>query len=130
MAKPSSAWRSSERGFFTLIALLVVIVIIAILFATQYGGPARRGGTSGAPGEPHTVLGGAVNRADATLCRNNLAQLRAAITIYQGNYNAFPPSLDELQSGVTLTCPVGREPYEYDPNTGAVRCVHPGHGAF
>jgi type II secretory pathway pseudopilin PulG len=124
------AWRRSERGFLTLIALLVVIVIIGILFATQMGG--LGGGGSSVPGEPGTMLGGAVNRADATVCRNNLNQLRSAIAIYQANNGAFPPSLEALQSNVSLalTCPVGGEPYQYDATTGQVHCVHPGHEGF
>ena len=126
-----SAWRRSEGGFLMLIGLLVVLVIIMILYKSQFGGPAG-GGNSGAPGEPQTTLGGAVDRADQTVCRNNLAQLRAAIAIYQGNAGSFPPSLDVLQSGqsLALSCPVGGEPYQYDPNTGAVRCMHPGHASF
>lgn len=128
-----SGWRSSERGFLTLIALLVVIVIIGILFASQYGGRTRRSAQTGGrvpAGESQTLLGGAVDRADATLCLNNVKQLRMAISIYQGNMGTFPGSLAELQSGVTLACPVGEEPYEYDPNTGVVRCVHPGHERY
>jgi competence protein ComGC len=123
-----SGWRSSERGFLMLIGLLVVLVIIMILYKSEFGGPAP--GASNAPGEPQTMLGGAVNQADKTVCRNNLAQLRAAITIYQGNNGSFPPSLDALQSNVVLKCPVGSEPYQYDAATGTVHCTHPGHESF
>jgi len=123
-----SAWRRSERGFLMLIGLLVVLVIIMLLYKTQFGGPAPGG--SSAPGEPQTTLGGSVNQAEKTVCRNNLAQLRAAIAIYQGNYGGFPPSLDALQSNVALHCPVGEEPYQYDPATGTVHCVHRGHESF
>lgn len=125
----SSAWHSGQRGYLTLIALLVVIVIIGILFATQYGGSPRRTGPT-PRGESQTLLGGAVDRADATVCRNNLNQLRAAIQVYQANAQAWPPDLESLQAGVRLQCPVGREPYQYDPLTGAVHCMHPGHENF
>jgi hypothetical protein len=123
------AWRSSQRGYLTLIALLVVIVIIGILFATQYGGRSRAG-RPGAPGGAQTTLGGAVERADSVLCRNNLSQLRAAISVFQANSGAFPASLEELQANAALKCPVGGEPYQYDANTGTVRCVHPSHEGF
>jgi competence protein ComGC len=123
-----SGWRSSERGFLMLIGLLVVLVIIMILYKSEFGGPV--GGGSAAPGGPQTMLGGAVDRADQTICRNNLSQLRAAITIYQGNNGTFPPSLEALQSNVVLKCPVGGEPYQYDPATGTVHCTHPGHESF
>jgi hypothetical protein len=59
----SSAWHSGQRGYLTLIALLVVIVIIGILFATQYGGSPRRTGPT-PRGESQTLLGGAVDRAN------------------------------------------------------------------
>lgn len=124
-----SAWRSGQRGYLTLIALLVVIVIIGILFATQYGGPPRRTGPT-PPGESKTLLGGAVDRADATVCRNNLTQLRTAIQVYQANAQAWPPDLESLEAGVPRRCPVGGEPYQYDPLTGAAHCVHPGHENF
>jgi hypothetical protein len=123
-----SAWRSSERGFLALIGLLVVLVIIMLLYRNEFGGPA--GGRSG---EPQTTLGGSINRAESTVCRNNLQQLRVAIGIYQGNNGSFPPSLDTLQQSTTslvLACPVGNEPYQYDADTGAVHCVHPGHESY
>jgi len=129
-----SGWRSRERGFLTLIALLVVIVIIAILFATQFGG--RPSATPGAPaqsggrGGPQTLLGAAVERADSAVCRNNLSQLRAAIGVYQANTGSNPLSLADLQANLRLNCPVGGEPYQYDPTSGAVHCTHPGHQSY
>ncbi len=117
-----------ERGFLTLIGLLIVIVIIGILMA-MYGMPGGGGGSSGT-GAPITVMGGAKTRAQGVLCQNNLQQLRVAIGIYQGNNQTFPPSLDAANAGISLNCPVGGEPYDYDPTTGQVHCVHPGHERF
>ncbi|MDH4179594.1 MAG: hypothetical protein OEV33_03715, partial [Armatimonadota bacterium] len=77
-----------------------------------------------------TVIGGTKDRAQDVVCRNNLAQLRAAIGIQAGTSGVNPPSLDSLHAGVDLACPGGDEPYEYDPATGRVSCVHPGHGSF
>jgi type II secretory pathway pseudopilin PulG len=137
-----SAWRSGERGiarhsrerssreggFFTLIGLIVVIAIIAILMA-MYGMPG--GGTgSSSSSSPATIAGGAKQRAQGVLCQNNLQQLRAAIAIYQGSNQAYPPSLESLNAGVALSCPVGGEAYEYDPTAGQVHCAHPGHGQY
>lgn len=123
-----SAWPSAQRGYLTLIALLVVIVIIAILFSLYGGGPSAGGGAAGTGG---TVLGGAIDRARGVTCRNNLQQIRAAISTYSGmNDGSFPPSLDTLQLGVPLQCPEGGEPYQYDPTTGQVHCLHPGHQSF
>ena len=66
-----------ERGFLTLIGLLVVIVIIGIMLA-MYAGPGGEGGGLSLP----------------------------------------------------ATCPVGEEPYDYDPTTGQIHCVHPGHERY
>ncbi len=121
-----SDWRKAEQGFFTLIALLIVMVIIGILFAMYAGGPGP-GPSSQSGGSAISTLGGAKERANAVLCRNNLSQLRAAVAAYAANAGGSPSSLQELQAGVSLTCPVGGEPYQYDPASGRVRCIHPGH---
>jgi len=126
---PSWEWRSGERGFLTLIGLLLVIVIIGILFA-MYAGGLGGGGSPATGGGAATTLGGAKNRASDTVCRNNLSQLRAAISIYAGTAGSNPSSLDSVQPGVSLTCPLGGEPYQYDPLSGKVKCVHPGHGNY
>lgn len=123
------AWPETQRGYLTLIALLVVIVIIAILFSRYGGGPSAGGGSAGGTGG--TVLGGAIDRAKGVTCRNNLQQIRAAISTYSGmNDGSFPPSLETLQLGIPLQCPEGGEPYQYDATTGQVHCVHPRHENF
>jgi len=126
-ASHPSAWRRSERGFLTLIGLLVVIVIIGILFALYFGGT---GPKSAGPAGATTTPGRAVEQARDVVCRNNLAQIRAAIQTYVATSGAYPPSLESLEVGIPLNCPVGGEPYVYDPATGQVHCVHPGHGRY
>ena len=127
LARRSRERSSREGGFFTLIGLLIVIAIIGILMA-MYGMPG--GGGSSSSGTPISVAGGAKERAEDVLCQNNVQQLRAAIAIYQGNSQSWPPSLESLNSGVGLTCPVGGEPYDYDPSAGQVHCIHSGHERF
>jgi len=128
MVRHRSALCSSQRGFFTLIGLLAALVIIGILFAL-YGLPGGLGGSSSG-GNAVSVAGGAKQRAEDVVCRNNLSQIRAAISIYSSTNGGYPPSLDALQLGVPMSCPEGGEPYDYDPATGQVHCVHPGHGGF
>jgi hypothetical protein len=118
----------SSSGFFTLIGLLLAIVIIAILLA-MYVLPGGSGGAGGV-GDSKNVITGSTSRARDAVCRNNLAQLRAAIGIRAGTGAGNPPSLEGLSAGVELSCPAGGEPYHYDPATGEVHCVHPGHENF
>jgi len=135
MRRPSG-WRRSEAGFLVLIEILVAVVIIAMLasyFLT--GSPAgTSGGGSGvaAPitGEHTSIPGKAMDEAESAVCRNNLQQVRAAIATYQATNGGFPPDLQSLQVGVPLTCPVGGEPYQYDPNTGQVNCTHHRHEGY
>jgi hypothetical protein len=131
MTKHRLALPSGQRGFFTLIGLLLALVIIVILLS-MYGLPGGTGGPggTGSSGDAVTIVGGTKNRAQDTVCRNNLAQLRAAIGIQVGTTGVNPPSLDGLNAGVDLACPGSGEPYEYDPSTGQVHCVHPGHESF
>lgn len=123
-----SGWSSPQGGFFTLIGLLLALVIIGILLA-MYLLPGGTGG-SGSGGDAVTVLGGTKNRAQDAVCRNNLAQLRAAIGIRAATGSGNPASLEGLNAGVDLACPAGGEPYRYDPATGNVSCRHPGHESF
>ncbi len=129
MRNPRLGWRKAEGGYFTLIGLLLVIVIIGILF-DMYGGGFGGGGSPGAGGGAASTLGGAKGRAQDVLCQNNLQQQRYAISIYQSSAGTAPPSLESLQSHISLTCPEGGEAYQYDPSSGQVHCIHPGHGDF
>jgi hypothetical protein len=123
--------RRSSGGFFTLIGLLLAIVIIGILLVMYVlpGGTGGVGGTGGT-GDTTTIITGTKGRAQDAVCRNNLAQLRAAIGIQAGTGSGNPPSLAGLSAGVDLSCPSEGEPYEYDPSTGQVSCLHPGHESF
>jgi len=120
---------NSERGYLTLIGLLIAIVIIGILFALYAGGPTV-GPSPEREGAATTTLGGAKRSAQGALCRNNLSQLRAAVSLYVSNSGSYPPSLEALDAGVSLRCPVGGEPYQYDFTAGKVHCVHPGHEGY
>jgi hypothetical protein len=124
------AWRDSRAGFWALIELLIVAIIIAVAVSYYLTSQRMVGAVSGGkPGnyDATTVPGVALERAKGVECQNNLQQLRAAIATYQANNGTFPSSLEELQSNVPLQCPVGGEPYTYDPSTGQVHCVHRSH---
>jgi hypothetical protein len=126
-----------EGGFLSLISLLLTLVIICLLAVYFLRGPGGFGGATGGAGAGASGAGGgvggavaAMNKAKEATCRNNLQQLRTAIQIFVSNGEGNPESLEQLAAtspGLQLKCPVGGEPYEYDPETGTVKCVHPGH---
>jgi len=110
----------------TLIGLLAVIVIISIMAVVflKPGGDGRNKGKS----MPTQVK----ERAQGVECKNNLNQLRQAIMMMTQTDEAKPKSLREI-SGIPesmFSCPVGGQPYQYDPSTGQVRCVCPGHERY
>jgi hypothetical protein len=108
----------------TLIGLLVVVAIILTLTVVYMGGGSRGGDSKG----PKTVPGRAQDQAYGVHCMNNLNQVRQALQIAQMELDAYPKSLRDLNlQPEMLRCPVGGEPYQYDPTTGKVRCLHPGH---
>jgi prepilin-type N-terminal cleavage/methylation domain-containing protein len=116
---------SGRRRAFSLVEILVVVVIIMILAAIML--PRYLGGAKDAAGKKTTSP---MNAAKGVDCANNLSQIRLAIqTQTLGDEENKPKSLTELKGmpASMFVCPVGKEPYQYDPATGQVRCVHPGH---
>jgi prepilin-type N-terminal cleavage/methylation domain-containing protein len=116
---------SGNRRAFSLVEILVVVVIIMILAAIML--PRYLGGAKNAAGQK---TASPMQRAKGVDCANNLSQIRLAYQAQTiGDDENKPRSLAELRgpSPSMLACPVGKEPYQFDPATGAVRCVHPGH---
>lgn len=119
----------------TLVATLVVIAIMGIL-AVALLKPWAVGGTAKparADGKGNTVPGLVKLKAEDTVCRSNLGQVRLAIQVATSSgEDAMPTSLNDLRGlpREFLSCPLGKEPYAYDPTTGTVRCVHPGHEKY
>ncbi len=117
------------RRAFTLIEILIVLVIImalaALLLPHYLGGVTADGKKVRAP----------VTMAKDTICQEYLGQVRMAISMNKNMDTdadaANPRSLAELKLPYEVThCPVGGEPYVYNPQTGEVRCPHPGHQNF
>ena len=122
-----------EKGF-TLISTLVTIALI--LFLAVYLMNGSGGGSLRKDGEGKTYLGAAMARAKDANCIQQLQQVRAGLEIATDPVeNTRPPALKDLRLGESFyRCPIGKEPYTYDPAAGttreSVKCPHPGHEKY
>lgn len=120
----------------SLAASLVVILIIAILAVVMMKGSGAFGGgkSTRADGRGTTVPGMVKAKAEDTVCRNYLGQLRMSLGIAKmDNDDQWPATLKDTRLGETFyTCPMGKGiyPYNYDSATGEVRCAYPGHEKY
>lgn len=124
---------NTKQSGQTLAATLIVLAIIAILavvFLMPKGGESTR-----ADGKGKTTMGAAMMKARDTECSNNLSQIRQLIYVQtqtNGDESPMPESLAEVNGlGSSMrVCPIGKEPYSYTADSGAVRCPHPGHEKY
>ena len=121
----------------TLIATLITVVLILVLVVVLFKGGSLfgMGGSAVKPrpdGKGTTILGQVRYDAKDEVCRSNLTSLRQAIQLSEQTNDDKPPaSLADTKLGPDLySCPVGHEPYQYDPSTGQVHCIHPGHEKY
>ncbi len=128
-----------ESGQASLIALLVSVALIGLLvwvFFFRHNGnrPSEKeelAHNAMVHSDKKTTLGAAEDQAKAVECKNNLDQIRQAIVMDRQMDEGTPPP-QSLQSVHGLpdsmkACPVSGRPYIYDPRTGQVHCVTPGH---
>jgi prepilin-type N-terminal cleavage/methylation domain-containing protein len=113
---------------FTLVELLIVILIILILAAIIL--PNYIGGKRTSDGK---TVRAPVTVAKDSVCQQNIRQVRQAIQAFTAADpdGKMPQSLSDMRETAPISrCDVGKEPYLYDPQTGQVRCPHPGHENF
>lgn len=112
-------------GVLAAVAILAILVIVWLYYGT--GG--QSGSAPGAP--PVSRVTETKAAARGVECRNNLSQIRAALQMRQGSDEGAPATLKELGlPDSMLVCPESGQPYQYDPNTSAVKCPTPGHMNF
>jgi type II secretory pathway pseudopilin PulG len=120
-----------KRRGFTLIATLITVAIICVLmvvmmqgYTGMMGGPT----TTRKDGKGVTTMGNAMMTAQDQVCKSNLQQVRQAIEAARLSGDENPADIKGAGIGESFyRCPIGNEPYKYDPATGQVHCVHPGH---
>ena len=126
----------NNRGNWTLIGLLVAVVIVVAAAGYYFtsGGvtTVKKGSPLLDPGsQKETVVGQSMDTAKSVDCRQRLNQIRQGITMFkstdaEGNN---PPTLKDAVSNMSadyFQCPVSRQPYQYDPAAGTVKCpTHP-----
>lgn len=119
----------------TLVGLLVTFAIIAVLAVVFLKGGNVFGSNSSPrkDGRGTTVPGLVKAKAEDEVCRSNLGQVRMSLQISRdaNGDESWPESLQETRLGSQFyMCPMGKEPYRYDPATGKVSCPHPGHEKY
>lgn len=80
-----------------------------------------------------TVVGQSMARAKDAVCMDNLKQIREMVQVAESSDPDGKPPADfsAMRCPESMRmCPIGKEPYEYNPETGEVKCKHPGHGKY
>jgi hypothetical protein len=121
----------------TLVATLIVVVIIAILAVTLMTGGnvfgMKAGGSDRPDGKGKTLPGKLIAMTKDDVCMSNLKQIRMAVMMLhdQDPDEHWPATLQETKIGNDFyKCKLGGEPYEYNSETGEIKCVHLGHEKY
>ncbi len=122
----------NQRGnsLVGILAAVAIVILATLYFAV---GPGVKGQQSArADGKGNTVIGQSVYRAKDSKCMNYLGQLRQSITIQSDPVDGTKPTrLEDTRLGNEFySCPVGKEPYQYDAESGRVWCEHKGHEQY
>ena len=123
----------NNKGFSFVGILIVAVLVIGgvLFFGYNFFNKASQPDTmkdySGSTKK--TVYGQSMDAAKAVSCQNNLQQIRSGINMaVQGDEHA-PATLQELNFPSEMySCPMSKQPYAYDPQTGRVQC--PSHPNF
>lgn len=120
-----------QRGQ-TLVASLVVVAIILICVVVFMKGTSDTAPKAKADGRGKTVLGNARASAQDEVCKSNLGQARQLLQVARTSDEEFKPNtVAEIPgAGSVCKCPVGKEDYFFDAESGDIKCPHLGHEKY
>jgi hypothetical protein len=123
--------RTRESGQ-TLAASLVVIAIIAIAVVVFIKGTADTAPKMKADGRGKTVLGNARASAQDEVCKSNIGQARQLLQVAKATDEEMKPvTVAEIPGATGVSkCPVGKEDYKINAETGEIKCPHLGHEKY
>ncbi len=102
-----------KAGLFVVLLISAILIVVALKVMLVKSK------------EPAPNVTGPIERAHGIECLNNLRNIRGKIDMYNMEKGNYPSSLSDLD-GVSSTCPVSKESYQYDNSTGRVTCpTHP-----
>lgn len=121
----------SGKSLIGMMVAVVIVLILSIVFITG-NGPGLSKSSPRPDGKGETVLGRAALAAKDDKCRAYLGQIRQSIQIVADPVEGtYPATIEDTKLGSDFyKCPVGKEPYGYDPATGKAWCVHRGHEKY
>lgn len=122
-----------EKGSALISMLAVVVIILILVMVWLYYGQSNKGSGEQGQGQPlQSRVSQTRQAAESVECRNNLSQIRQAVQMQKMEDDTQNPAgLADLRlPDSMLKCPISSQPYQYDPNTGTVRCNTPGHMSY
>jgi type VI protein secretion system component VasK len=122
-----------KRGSALASMLAVVVIILILVMVWLYYGQPNKGSGEQGEGQPlQSRVSQTRQAAESVECRNSLSQIRQAIQMQKmDDETQSPASLADLKlPDSVLKCPISGQPYQYDLNSGTVRCNTPGHMSY
>lgn len=120
---------SSLVGTLVAVALLIGLVLFFLFRGYGMAGNGELSERKDHVGE--TIVGRSLARAKDEKCMEQIRQVRQALEILNPTGDEPVSDLSETRLGKSfLECPIGHEAYQYDTQTGKVRCPHPGHEKY
>ncbi|MDY6795329.1 MAG: prepilin-type N-terminal cleavage/methylation domain-containing protein [Actinomycetota bacterium] len=103
--------KSSQDGF-TIVELMVVLLIIGVLLGIAI---------------PSFLF--SMRSSKEAACKSNLKIIRTSLEEYHMDNKDYPDKLEDLvpgylESETGTSCPETGQPYDYDPDTGEVKCPY------